>query len=299
MKIGYPCVTRTLPVKSSHTFRLKSFSEDRFYETVEKNLSGLQSILSFNLKHGLLFFRISSDLIPFASHSINSINWQKIFQNEFRKIGTFITKNKMRISMHPDQFTLINSPNNEIFNRSINELLYHSDVLDLLGLDTTAKIQIHVGGVYGDKTESMRRFVSRFFMLAKNIRERLVIENDDRLYSIKDCIALSEKTGIPVLFDSLHHECLNNGETFSEALDQASMTWQQKDGIPMIDYSQQQKGKRIGNHIETIDMKEFKTFLNEVSKKDFDMMCEIKDKELSAIPAQQFVSAHFPIKLHI
>jgi UV DNA damage endonuclease len=134
MKIGYPCIHLSLPCRSSRTFRLASYSEERMHITVKNNLECLMSILEFNVKNNLLFFRITSDLIPFASHPACKFPWQKEFKKNFRKIGNFIIKHKIRVTMHPDQFTLINSPDRGIFNRSVRELRYHSDVLDLLGI---------------------------------------------------------------------------------------------------------------------------------------------------------------------
>ena len=131
MRIGYPCINRAIDCTASSTFRLKSYTESRVRQTVKKNLECLRIILQFNLEHKLFFFRISSDLVPFASHPINKFNWQGHFQEEFEEIGEFITKNRMRISMHPDQFTLINSIKEDIFERSKNELKYHAQILDL------------------------------------------------------------------------------------------------------------------------------------------------------------------------
>ena len=98
--------------------------------------------MQFNLEHRLFFFRISSDLVSFASHPVNEFNWQKYFQEEFEEIGEFITKNRMRISMHPDQFTLVNSIKEDIVERSKKELKYHAEILDMLKVGTSAKIQI-------------------------------------------------------------------------------------------------------------------------------------------------------------
>ena len=114
--------------------------------------------------------------------------------------------------MHPDQFTLVNSPDPEIFKRSAAELAYHARVLDLLGLDLTARIQIHVGGVYGDKAASLDRFCRRFERLPAAVRRRLAVENDDRLYRVSDCLLISRRTGVPVIFDSFHHRLNSGGE---------------------------------------------------------------------------------------
>ncbi|MFH1682808.1 MAG: UV DNA damage repair endonuclease UvsE [Candidatus Woesearchaeota archaeon] len=285
MKIGYPCINNSLPCTTNSTFRLRNYSEARLIETIKNNLSCLNKILEYNQKNNLLFFRISSDLIPFASHPICKFDWKKHFKKEFVEIGNFIKKYKMRISMHPDQFTLINAKDPDIVKRSIAELDYHCEVLDAMGLDTTAKIQIHIGGVYGDKEKSIKRFVSNYKKLPLKIKRRLVIENDHLSYSLKNCLSISKECGIPIIFDSFHHECLNNGETFNESANLAAKTWRKKDGQLMVDYSSQQPGKRNGTHAQTIDLKHFKRFIKETADFNFDLMLEIKDKEESALKA--------------
>jgi UV DNA damage endonuclease len=281
MRIGYPCINRSLDCRGNRTFRLKSYSEERLIETVAGNLDCLLCILEFNVEHGLLFFRITSDLVPFASHPVCWFNWGEHFRKDFSRIGRFINKHKIRISMHPDQFTLINSLKDEIFERSRRELLYHARVLDRLGLNRTAKIQIHVGGVYGDKPAAIKRFIARYHTLEEEIRRRLVIENDDVSYTLADCLEISAETGIPVLFDVFHHSVNCSGEPVPEAVRRAAETWKKRDGILMTDYSSRKPGGSRGNHAESIDIRDFKKFLA-AAPVDFDVMLEIKDKERSA-----------------
>jgi len=285
MKIGYPCINRTIQNGSSKTFRLKSYSDQRLCESIEYNLQSLYDMLRYNVEHKLLFFRISSQLVPFASHLVCTYPWVKQYKERFREIGNFITKNDIRISMHPDQFVLLNSVSDEIFQRSVEELSYHAQVLDLLGLDASAKLQIHVGGVYGDKNESIKRFITRYFLLPEYVQKRLVIENDDRLYSVKDCLLISESTHVPILFDNLHHKIFNNGEREEDIFSEVLMTWAKKDGIPITDYSSQQPEARIGNHAQSIDSEDFKKYILKMQEFDFDIMLEIKDKEQSALKA--------------
>jgi|WetSurMetagenome_2_1015567.scaffolds.fasta_scaffold13137_7 UV DNA damage endonuclease len=287
MRIGYPCINRTINCTASSTFRLKSYTEIRVRQTIKNNLECLRRILQFNLEHRLLFLRISSDLVPFASHPINRFNWQTHFQEEFEEIGKFIIKNRIRISMHPDQFTLINSLKKEIFERSKNELKYHAQILDLMKLDTSAKIQIHVGGAYGDKNKSMERFVTRFNELDDSIVRRLVIENDDTLYDLNDCLKINAQIQIPILFDVFHHK-LNSSQnlTIAESFQFAAKTWTEKtDGVPMVDYSSQEPNGSPRQHSETIDIEDFDLLLKETEPFDFDIMLEIKDKEKSALKA--------------
>ncbi len=252
---------------------------------VENNPDCLREILEFNINQNILFFRISSDLVPFASHPICKFKWQEYFRKKFEKIGNFITRKGIRISMHPDQFTLINSPDRKVLENRRRELLYHAEVLGLMGLPTTAKIQLHVGGVFGDKEESIKRFIERYTYLPKRLKRRLVIENDDRKYNLRDCLRISHQTGIPILFDVFHHRINSSGEGLGQAFKIFTQTWPEKDGLPMVDYSSQEAGKRKGRHAETSDPTHFRRFLEETKWFDFDIMLEIKDKEKSAIRA--------------
>ncbi|MGN6615295.1 MAG: UV DNA damage repair endonuclease UvsE [Candidatus Nitrosocosmicus sp.] len=292
VRIGYPCINLSLKNPFTTTFRLKSFSEYRLKETIKNNLNHLYKILKFNLENNILFFRISSDLIPFASHPVCQFDWDLYFNSEFEEIGKFVTKNKMRISMHPDQFVILNSNSEKIVQNSIRELRYHSKVMDIMGLSCEAKIQIHVGGVYGNKTAAKSRFIRNFNSIEENLRRRIIIENDDRSYSLKDCLDINNETGLPIVFDTFHHECLSNSETIEEAITASSNTWKSSvDGYPIIDYSSQSKDGRKGKHAKTIEIDHFIKYyklFKELSRKQnigLDIMLEIKDKEKSALLA--------------
>ena len=285
MRIGYPCINRSIGCTASRTFRLASFTEERMRNTVQENLSCLSRILAYNVRHGMLFFRITSDLVPFASHPVCTFPWQEEFGGVFKKIGDYIRQYGFRISMHPDQFVLLNAPDKGVLQRSIDDLEYQVQVLDLMGLDPSAKVQVHVGGVYGDKPAGIDRFVKQYDRLDTAIRDRLVIENDERLYTLIDCLAIHERTGIPVIADAFHHSLLNNGERFATLLYPVRETWNVKDGIPMVDYSSQEPGRRVGAHAGHIVAEDFRQFLKETLPGDFDIMLEIKDKEKSALAA--------------
>ena len=297
MKIGYPCINLTIGCKADKTFRLRSYSEERLIETVGNNLNCLSEILAFNVKHKLLFFRITSDLVPFASHPICKFSWQKYFEKPLKEVGDFIKSHNIRISMHPDQFTLINSLDPKVFENSVKELIYHTQVLDLMELDASAKIQLHVGGVYGNKEKSTVRFIERFEKLEKTIKTRLAIENDDLNYNLQDCLKISTETGVPTLFDTFHHEINSSGETTKEAFKLFTKTWKKKDGPPMVDYSSHRISGSKRKHIETINPKHFRQFLQETNPFDFDVMLEIKDKEKSALEAARIASKDYRFKM--
>ena len=286
MKIGYPCINQSIGKKTISTFRLSSYSETKVKQSIEYNLNSLYEILNFNIGQGLHFFRISSDIIPFASHPIFQFHWKKCFARELFQIGKLIKKHEIRISMHPDQFVLLNSPNPSIVGNSIRELDYQSGFLDSLGLDNTAKVQIHVGGIYKNKEESIARFIKTYKNLLPNkIKSRLVIENDDFRYDMRDCVRINDEIDIPIIFDVFHNECMGQ-IPLRNVIKLAAETWQETDGVLMLDYSHQQPYSRKGRHIDSLDPNLFEQFLKDAKDLDFDIMLEIKDKEKSAIRAK-------------
>ncbi|HNV68103.1 MAG TPA: UV DNA damage repair endonuclease UvsE [Candidatus Ozemobacteraceae bacterium] len=282
MFIGYPCLNWSMNERPNRTFRLASYSDERFRETVAMNLRATEAILRWNLAEGFGYFRISSDLIPFASHPVCAVDWAAEFADDLARLGAYIRQHNMRIAMHPDQFTLINAKDPEIVARSVKELAWHACFLDAMGLDATARLQIHVGGVYGDHAASRERFVREFEKLPPAIAHRLTVENDDRHYSLEDCLWISDRTGIPVLFDVFHHSLHGDGRPVSDCLKQAARTWSKKAGRLLVDYSSQQPEKRPGTHADTLDDSDFSQFLAASKGTDFDVMLEIKDKETSA-----------------
>lgn len=291
LRIGYPCINLTLDCRPDKTFRLASYSKKLFMATVENNLKCLLKIIDFNIKNGIYFFRISSDTIPFASHPINRIKWTILFKDILKEIGNKIREHKIRVSMHPDQFVVLNSPDSEVVKRSIQELIYHLKLLESLDTNLDAKIQIHIGGAYGDKKLAIERFIKNYNKLPLSLKERLVIENDERLYNLRDCLYLSEKIRIPIVADYFHYRLNNRGEKFGEVLKEVIKTWQKRDGRPIIDYSSQEKSTKFGTHAQKINLRDFANFLKEIIQinSSLDIMLEIKDKEKSAIKTINFL----------
>lgn len=285
MRIGYPCINLSLPCRPSRTFRLANLTWERLRETLAGNLACLEAIVRWNAQHGLLFLRITSDLVPLASHPQNRFPWDEAFAERFGEIGALIRSLGMRISMHPGQYTLLNSPRKEVVAAAVRDLAYHARVLDLLGLDRTAKIQIHVGGVYGDKARAMERFVRAVEALPPGIRERLAVENDEKFYTVSEVLRLCRITGLPAVFDVFHHELNPDGTSVAEALAAQRETWGPEDGLPIVDYSSPLPGGRPGSHAYELNEAHFLRFLEESRPHDFDLMLEVKDKERSALRA--------------
>lgn len=285
MKIGYPCLNLGLPCRPSRTVRLASLTADRLQATVDGNLRCLEEILRWNAAHGLLFLRITSDLVPLGSHPENRVRWGEVFAPRFAEIGALIRRYGMRISMHPGQYTVLSSPRPEVTEAARADLAYHAQVLDLLGLDRTAKIQVHGGGVYGNKRAAAGRFAAAVDALPPAVRERLVVENDERLYTFSDVLELHAMTGLPVVFDAFHHALNGDGRSLGEALALQAETWGWEDGLPIVDYSSPLPSGRVGRHAQTLDAGDFARFIEGSRPHDFDLLLEVKDKEQSALRA--------------
>ena len=200
----------------------------------------------------------------------------------------------MRVSFHPGQYTVLNSPDEDVVARAIEDLIYHDKILTALGTDATNKIVLHVGGIYGDKEAALDRFAENFQRLPESVQNRLIIENDDRLYNSEEVLELTNRLQIPSVFDNLHH-AINpppSGGDDRYWIAAAAKTWKARDGKQKIHYSQQAPGKRPGAHTDTIQLDTFQQFYNQLDDPTIDIMLEVKDKNLSAIKCQNATTAN-------
>ena len=288
MSIGYACLNIGTPNTNIRSLMQRNATPEKLTEVTAHNLAALERMIDYNRKNDIRLFRISSDLIPFGSSPVNTLDWPEIHKEAFDRIGSKIRKSGIRVSLHPGQYTVLNSPTEDIIARAIADLIYHDKILTVLGTDQTNKIVLHIGGIYGDKNEALQRFEQNFRRLPEAVRNRLIIENDDRLYNIEEILELAHRLQIPAVYDNLHH-AINppkSGGTDQYWIAEAKKTWKVADGNQKIHYSQQAPGKRPGAHTDTIDLKTFLTFYEQLEDKQIDIMLEVKDKNLSAIKCQ-------------
>ena len=285
MAIGYACIAIGVPNAGISGCILRNAEENRLRALIASNLKALEVLLDYNRMNGIKLFRISSDLIPFASHPVNRIPWWKDYRDELTQIGAKIREVGMRVSMHPGQYTVLNSPEDGVAQKAVEDLIYHERVLSSLGMDRSSKLILHIGGSYGDKTKAMNTFLHNYRKLPQELKDRLVIENDDKIYHIRDVLSVSELTGAPVVFDNLHHKVrppevdLPEGEWIRKS----GRTWRSEDGKQKLHYSIQKEGGAPGAHSDTVWLKEFLAFYYGLPEKKPDIMLEVKDKNLSAV----------------
>jgi UV DNA damage endonuclease len=152
-------------------------------------------------------------------------------------------------------------------------------------MDQSGKLVLHIGGVYGDKAAAMNTFIQNYLRLPQEIRSRLILENDDKNYTIQEVLSISDEIGAPVVFDNLHHQVNASEETLTEPewISKCGRTWKTEDGRQKLHYSQQKAGAMPGSHSDTVSIGPFLEFYQELKREDVDIMLEVKDKNLSAL----------------
>jgi UV DNA damage endonuclease len=257
-------------------------------ELALQNCRDLLPILKSNVENKIYFFRLSSNLFPWASeYEIESLRDYKEISLALKQAGEFAKENGIRITSHPGPFNKLCSESESVVNNTITDLKIHGEVFDLIGLPKThdAKINIHLGGAYGEKEVAVARFIKNFKRLPESVSKRLTVENDDKpsLYSTKELVEdLFPHTGIPIVHDQHHHLFCDGGLTQEEAMRLAATTW--PEGIrPVIHYSES-LSEEVGDpkikpqaHSDYI-RKEINTYGMEV-----DVMVEAKKKDLALI----------------
>ena len=167
----------------------------------QHNAKSLLQSLQFCRQHGIGDFRVNSQILPLKTHpdvgyDIEELSESQLIVDAFRKCGQFCLQNGIRTTFHPDQFVLLSSPNPEVTRRSLDELQYQAQVAQWIGADV---INIHGGGAYGDKTQTLRRLVLQVEKLPEPVRSRLTLENDDRVYTPQDLLPVCRDTQLPLV----------------------------------------------------------------------------------------------------
>lgn len=297
VRFGYACKTVGLPHISTKGCTLRYATPEKLLEVSRHNLAAARQMVEYNASYGLGLLRLSSDSIPLASHPLVNFDWVKLCKQELEMLGQSIKTHGIRVSMHPGQYTVLNSPDAMVVERSVADLVFHTNFLDALGLDSSAKIILHVGGVYGDKPNALERFMVECRNLPKNVQDRLVLENDERSYAIHEVLNLCDKLQLPAVFDVFHHSLLPSpGGGMLDWLDRAAQTWRATDGRQKIHYSQQMIGEKPGRHSKNIQTDAFLAFYASLAERDLDIMLEVKDKNVSAVKCRTLCQTHAPRK---
>ena len=233
----------------------------RLAEFCRANADALLASLEYCAANGIGAFRVSSQILPVKTHPVVGYDVRDLPDGDdiiarFRACGRFARANSLRLSFHPDQFVVLNSPNAQTVAHARAELDYQAEVAGWVGADT---LNVHGGGAYGDKTSALLALRKAIRRLPAAVRTRLTLENDDTIYTPADLLPVCADTGVPLVYDVHHHRCLPDGMSVAEATDRARATWR---GEPVFHVSSPAagwKGPKPERHHEFIRFSDFPT----------------------------------------
>ncbi|KAI1917851.1 UV-damage endonuclease [Ophidiomyces ophidiicola] len=284
-RLGYACLCTYLrncnpPVFSSRTCRIASILENRHplrdpslpaHPTKNRpdrdqppdnargqayvqalglaNARDIGTMLRWNEKFGIRFLRLSSEMFPFASHLEHGYKLAPFASDVLKEVGQVAARLGHRLTVHPGQFTQLGSPRREVIENSIRDLEYHAEMLKLLKLppqqDRDAVMILHMGGSFGDKPATLRRFKNTYNTLSQDIKQRLVLENDDVNWTVHDLLPICEELNIPLVLDYHHHNInFDTGKIREGTLDimdlydRIKATWVRKGITQKMHYSE-------------------------------------------------------------
>lgn len=259
IRLGLCCINNSLREKNIFCSRgmiRRTYTVDRAISLAFQNLNDLQTLLEWNNKKGIHHYRMSSDMFPHIHDPELSDKYTlKPFKEILKSIGEYAKKSNQRITMHPSQFNQIGAISEKVLESTIIDLQHHCDILDYMNLDNNSIICIHGGGTYGNKENTIRRWIEQFDDLPKSIKKRIALENCELQYNIEDCIYIANECKIPIIFDIHHFNCYNQ---------KYDLEWDPNDYIPYVidswkerrmvaHISDQKEDARLGAHHDYVE----------------------------------------------
>lgn len=292
VRLGYVAMSVHLKNASpSQTMTFAQFSKRsnreaaiRKLERISRsNLANCLRLLRYNVENDISFFRLSSKLIPLANHpELKDWDFFEPITAELEKIKQFLVKHpQMRVDFHPDHFVLLNSPKAEILIQTLHMLNIHRRLLEGFGLDPTHRCVLHVGGGYQNKEKALEQFIHNWGLTPSYIQSMIMLENDDKVFTVQDTLYLCEKLGIPLVFDLHHHEANNEDIHWEKNWERILATWKNSPLPIKIHISSPRSEKDFRAHADYIDPMGLQRFLEKIkgTVKQIDIMIEAKKKD--------------------
>ena len=303
MNLGYACINMQLsypqkyggkekgvaPITTGRSMIKRTFESkglDYASELTLANCKDLDKIIDWNILNGYNFFRITSGLAPWKTeYDWSDMKDIKEIQIYLHSAGVKSKTHNLRFTSHPGPFNVLTSPHDHVVQNCIKDLTIHGDVFDMMGLTRTPynKINIHLGGAYGDKESAMERFCRNFELVPESVRSRLTVENDDKasMYSVKELYnGVYKRIGVPIVFDYHHHRFCDGGLSEQEALELAISTWP-KDITPATHYSESRSIEQEDDKIRPQAHSDYVYDKINTYGNNIDIMIEAKHKELA------------------
>lgn len=248
-----------------------------------ENLFNTLRLLNHCKIYGIKLYRFSSKLIPLATHpDLTGWDYVKELNTQLLELGDFVQNNNMRATFHPDHYTLINTPRENVFQSSVADLSHHCRILDAMQLDDKAKLITHIGGGYGNKDSSLRKFEENWARIPQAIARRITLENDDKTFTARETLRLCQKLGLPMVLDIHHHRCNHeNDNRIADIYPEFVSTWEGTGLPPKIHVSSPKNEVDLRSHHDYVDTGSVYNFL--MMAREFqlslDVMVEAKRKD--------------------
>ncbi len=301
IRLGLCCIFRAEPIYFRRTTaaalaRLPRREQRRkLADLCRANAEALYQALEFCAAHGIGAFRVNSQILPLKTHPTHGYSMDDLPDGDairelFLACGRFRKKAGLRLSFHPDQFVLLNSPRPEVVAASLKELAYQAEVAGWIGADV---VNIHGGGAYGDKIAALRRLTQAIRGLAPEIRRRLTLENDDRTYTPAELLPVCHATGVPLVYDVHHHRCLPDGLTLAAATKAALATWDREPLFHLSSPLAGWRGRAPFRHHDYVDPRDFPDCWRTLA---LTVEVEAKAKELAVLRLQRALARPRPAR---
>ena len=295
MKIRFGYVSHAISLWDASPARTITFTrykqlndaerKEKLLLVTKQNLQSTLRMLYYNLGHEIELYRLSSSIVPLATHPEVRWDFRTPFRDEWQEIGDLVKKNHLRLSFHPNQFTLFTSPQAKITKNAVIDMEYHYQMFEAMGIEDRGLINIHIGGAYGDKEQTLPRFHQNLRSLPTHIKKVMTLENDDKTYNAEETLAACEKERIPFVFDYHHHMANLCEIRLEELLPRIFRTWDHFIQKPKIHISSPKSEKAFRSHADFVDPEFIMPFLKPLREvgEDVDFMIEAKAKDQAAL----------------
>lgn len=292
IRLGYVATALRLPkVTSSSHLTFTNYEKqgreekklDKLKSVTLSNLDDLYKILQYNVENKIHFYRVTSALVPLATHpEVTNWNYRNIFDMDFKRIGDFIRDNDLRVDTHADDANVLNSIKEDVIESTKRNLWAHVNLYEDINYPD-GKMILHIGSSQGGREEAIKRFINNFKEFPEEITSKLILENDDKTFTTRQVLRICKEVNTPMVLDVHHHLCNSGNDPLTPMLRDIFSTWEGQKFPPEVHFSTPREGGKDRKHSDLINPNDFILFLEGCKEldMDFDVMLEAKKKDIA------------------
>ncbi|RKQ37261.1 UV DNA damage repair endonuclease UvsE [Oceanobacillus halophilus] len=310
VRLGYSAIsTQVQNSSTSRTMTYANFSKIQDREAAlrklekisKENILNVLRILRHNIASDIYFYRISSKLIPLADHPETSDwNYMKPLKQVLGDIKEFLKEHpKMRVDFHADHFVLVNTSKKDVLTKSIKTLRMHYRLLKGMGVEPVHRCVMHVGGGYDDPEKALEKFIHNWAFIPSDLQQMIILENDDKTFSLVETLYLCEKLGVPLVFDYHHHLAHHHDPNWYLYWERVLNTWKHSELPVKMHISSPKSSDKFRAHADYVDSEMFMDFLRAIkgSVPQIDCMIEAKQKDSALLRLMEDLKQYKEIEI--